>query len=130
MSSREAGGSGSTSEALLKALDEARSASEELKGKSVGLQERPALRRAYLEIEHSVFLLRMAASDEEAPPYDSSLDRLDREELISRMARGLDAARRLAGKDPHEALRQARIARDCAASAIHSLNLELRKKKR
>jgi len=89
----------------------------------------PALRRAYLEIESSVFLLKMAADVEDAPPLDPALEMLGREELDAKMAKSLHAAKDLAGVDPMRALLEARVARDCAAVALHSLNLESRRKR-
>jgi hypothetical protein len=115
---------------LKEALDEALVAAAVVAVPSLGPSQLPEMRRAYLEIENSVFLLKVAAKDDGGPAYDSSLEALGRDELLGKMSRGLKEARELAGVDPVGALAQARVARDCAAAALHSLNLESRRRRK
>ncbi len=126
MSSQAAGRAGSTEQAI-GALDGALVAVEALSRASGDPQRRAALKRAYMEIESSVFLLKMAAREDGAPPYDAKLEKLGKEELASRMTTSLGAAQRLAGTDLPRALAEARVARDCAATALHAANLEFRR---
>jgi hypothetical protein len=115
---------------ILKTLCGAASLAAGLKGVPVGVAERPVLKRVYMEVETSVFLLKLAAGEDDAPPYDSSLEKLERSELVSRMVESLEGARGLASEDLSAALKQARVARDCAATVLHSVNLESRRAKR
>jgi hypothetical protein len=118
------------SDRILKTLGEAAALAAGLKGVAIGVAERPALRRVYTEAETSVFLLKLAAREDDAPPYDSSLEKSEREELVSKMVECLEGARRLASEDLVAALKQARVARDCAAAILHSVNLESRRARR
>jgi hypothetical protein len=114
---------------VIEALEMAADAVASLAETPEGPPRLPALRRTYLEIENSVFLLKMAADVEDAPPLDPALEKLGRDELDAKMAKSLQAAKDLALVDPMRALSEARVARDCAAVALHSLNMELRRKR-
>ena len=115
---------------IMKTLGGAAALAAGLKGVPVGVAERPTLKRIYTEVETSVFLLKLAAGEDGAPPYDSSLEKLERSELVSRMVESLGRSRALASEDLPAALKQARVARDCAATVLHSVNLESRRAKR
>jgi hypothetical protein len=115
---------------ILKTLDGAAAMAAGLKGISVGVAERPLLKHLYTEMETSVFLLKLAAREEGAPPYDSLLEKTGRNELMSKIDESLERARRVAPRDPSAALKHARVARDCAATLLHSVNLELRRARR
>lgn len=130
MSSRKKAQTVVDSNRILKTLGEAAALAASLKGVPVGVAERPVLRRVYMEVETSVFLLKLAAGEDEAPPYDSSLEKSERSELVSRMVESLEAAKELAAEDLSAALERARVARDCAATVLHSVNLESRRAKR
>jgi hypothetical protein len=114
---------------ILKTLEGATTRAAGLKGVNVGVAERPGLRRLYTEVETSVFLLKLAAKEDDAPPYDASLEKLERQELVSKMIKCLEETTELASEDLPSALRQARVARDCAAALLHSVNLEARRTK-
>ena len=130
MSSRKGIGVVVGGDRILKTLDGAAALATGLKGVSVGVPERPLLKRLYTEVETSVFLLKLAAKEEGAPPYDSSLEKTDRKELVSKIDESLEKARGVAAGDPSLALKHARVARDCAATLLHSVNLESRRAKR
>ena len=110
--------------------DDAIRATEAIRGVSVGLSDTPGVREAYLEAERLVFLLKIASKEEGAPPYDSSLERLGRSELVTKMAENLAGAKEQLPRDKRAALRLARVARDCGATVLHSLNLEARRRRR
>jgi hypothetical protein len=114
---------------IVKTLGRAASRAAALKGVAVGVAERPVLKRLYTEAETSVFLLKPAAGEDDARPYDLSLEKLERSELVSRMVESLEAAGGLASKDLCAALGPARVARDCAATLLHLVNLESRRAK-
>ena len=129
MSSRAKGPTAAAEGKVIESLEMAVGAVASLAGTPEGPLQLAALRRAYLEIENSVFLLKMAADVEDAPPLDPALEKLGRDELDAKMAKSLQAAKDLAVVDPMRALLEARVARDCAAVALHSLNLESRRKR-
>jgi len=114
---------------IVKTLDGATSRAAALEGVAVGVAERPVLKRLYAEAETSVFLLKLAAGEDDALPYDLSLEKLERSELVSKMVENLEAARGLASEDLSAALGRARVARDCAATLLHFVNLESRRAK-
>jgi len=130
VSSRKGSRAVAGGERILKTLDGAAAIAASLKGVSVGIAERPLLKRLYTEAETSVFLLKLAAGEEGAPPYDSSLEKEERKELVAKLDEGLERARRDAVDDPSSALKHARVARDCAATLLHSVNLESRRARR
>jgi hypothetical protein len=115
---------------IIKTLSGAAAEAAGLTGAPVTVAQIPALKRLYMESEVSVFLLKLAAKEEDAPPYDISLEKLERGELLARAEKSLEEARGLTSEDPAAALRHARVARDCAATLLHSVNLESRRAKR
>jgi hypothetical protein len=127
VSSDGTAGEGPNTGRILTTLRGAALLAAEMKKTPLGMADKPLIRRAYTEAEVAVFLLRMVSEDDEAPPYNMALEKLERSVLATKMEASLEAANGFAKGDPASALIDARVARDCAAAILHSVNLESRR---